>query len=152
MLDIKDGNGGKEHRSIKTRYRCFKSRWGIFIILTGTIVSRASYRDDDCIRIADGLWLVLPKSGFSKYAKEYIPFALSNISDAIISASPYKYDTLIIFEEIGHNLFDFQEEGFVPATYQWVSEALKIETPEVKSSYNKHLDRYEFDFKGEKDT
>jgi len=147
MHNIEDGNCSKEHKSIKTRYHCVKSRWGIHIFITGVIVSHASYSDDDCIRIADGLWLVLPKSRFSKFGKEYIPFALSNISDAIVSASPYKYDTLIIFEEIEHNYLDFQEEGFVPATYQWISEALKIETPEVKVSFNKSLNRYEFDFK-----
>jgi len=142
----KDGDSSKEHKSIKIRYRFFKSRWGIFIILVGVIVSYADYGNEYCIRIADGLWLMLPKDGFSKYGKSYIPFALANISEAVVSASPYKSDTLIIFETIGHNYFDFQEEGFVPATYQWVSEALKIETPDVKGCYNKQLERYEFDF------
>jgi len=114
--------------------------------MTGKIVSRANYNSEDSIRITDGLWLALPGKGFLKEDRKYIQFALSNISDAVILASPYKSDTLIKFEAVDFNLFDYQSEGLVPATYQWISEALKIETPEVKCWYNKHLKKYEFDF------
>jgi len=52
-----------EHRAIETIYRFFKTGWGIWICIKGVIIPRSNYSGKDCIRISEGLSLVLPNKG-----------------------------------------------------------------------------------------
>ena len=125
----------------RTIYRFKKTGWGIYIDITGNIVSSVHNEDNNNTRITDGLWVHLPVRWPDV---KYVYYALANISDEIISASPYKTDTLVNIHKITIANCDYQADGLVPAIYQWVSEALKIDTPEITVTYNKEQNKYEF--------
>lgn len=127
-------------------YRIIKSQWGIAIDITGEIASLENYKEKEfCIKIDEGLWIRILNAVTCEEEK-LIYTGLKKISELIKLASPYKFDSLIIFHAIEYNPCDYQTEGLIPAIYQWVSEALKIDTPNIEVRFNKNLNKYEFNY------
>jgi len=130
----------------KSAYRMFKFSWGIVTDITREIIEFSKCADkSSCIWISHGL-CVKVLSVISVQEMILLCKGLKNISEIIENASPYGKDTLIIFHKFDPVICDYQDEGIVPAIYQWISEILNVETPEIESRFNRELNRYEFDF------
>ena len=135
----------------KSSYRVIKTQWGIAIDIIGEITSWDNYKEKVfCKKIDDGLWVRILNT--LTYDEENFVYAgLKAISESINLASPYRFNSLIIFHAIEYNLCDYQPEGLIPAIYKWVSDTLKIDTPKIEARFNIASNKYEFNCYRKKD-